>query len=61
MPVVHVHLWEGRTEAQLKEIIEGITDVFVKMGSKPDSVKVILHDIPKTHWGAGGKPASENS
>ena len=31
MPVVQVHLWEGRTEEQIKEIIEGITEVFVKM------------------------------
>ena len=60
MPVVQVHLWEGRTEEQIKEIIEGITNVFVKMGSKPDAVKVLLQEYPKNRWGAGGKPASES-
>jgi len=60
MPVVQVHLWEGRTEEQIKEIIEKITEVFVKMGSKPESVRVLVQDYPKTHWGMSGKPASEN-
>lgn len=59
MPIVHVDLWEGRTEEQIKEIIEGITDVFVKMGSKPESVRVLVQEYPKTHWGTKGKPASE--
>ncbi len=59
MPVVHVHLWEGRTDEQIKELIAGITDVFVKQGSKPESVRVICHSIPKKHWGMNGKPASE--
>jgi len=49
MPVVQVHLWESRTEEQVKEIIEGITAVFVKMGSKPESVRVLVQDYPKTH------------
>ncbi|MBY9000357.1 MAG: tautomerase family protein [Candidatus Heimdallarchaeota archaeon] len=60
MPVIQVHLWEGRTDRQIKEIIEGITDVFVKMGSKPESVSVLVQDYPKTHWGKNGKPASES-
>ena len=59
MPVVQVHLWEGRTEEQIKEIIAGITNVFVKMGSKPESVKVLIQDYPKTHLRMNGKPASE--
>ena len=59
MPVVQVHLWEGRTEEQIKEIIAGITNVFVEMGSKPESVRVLVQDYPKTHWGMNGKPASE--
>ncbi len=59
MPVVQVHLWEGRTEEQIKEIISGITNVFLKMGSKPESVKVLVQDYLKTHWGMNGKPALE--
>ena len=59
MPVVQVQMWEGRSEEQVKEIIAGITDIFVKQGSKPESVRVIISEYPKTRWGMGGKPASE--
>ncbi|MHA1200381.1 MAG: tautomerase family protein [Candidatus Heimdallarchaeaceae archaeon] len=59
MPVVQVQMWEGRTEEQIKEIIAGITDIFVKQGSKPGSVRVIISEYPKSRWGMGGKPASE--
>lgn len=59
MPIVQVQMWEGRTNEQIKEIIAGITEVFVKQGTKPESVRVIIQEFPKTHWGMGGKPASE--
>ncbi len=32
MPVVHVHIWKGISEERIKEIIEGITNVFVDIG-----------------------------
>lgn len=59
MPIIHVYMWEGRTDEQVKEIIQGMTDVFVKMGVSPKSVSVLVHSLPKTHWGKEGKPSSE--
>ena len=58
MPVVHVYLWDGRTNDQIEEIIEGITDVFVKMGTSAQATRVLVHELPKTHWGKGGKPST---
>ena len=60
MPVVEVKMWKGRTEEQIKEIITGITDIFVKQGTKPESVRVLIQEYPKDRWGMGGKQASEN-
>ena len=60
MPVVHVHLWKGFSEERIKELIEGITNVFVKTGIPTQAVEVIIHEIPKTHWGIDGKPATES-
>ena len=60
MPVVHVHIWKGISEEKIKEIIEGITKVFVDMGIPHQAVEVIIHEIPKTHWGIEGKPATES-
>ncbi|MFX0125464.1 MAG: 4-oxalocrotonate tautomerase family protein [Candidatus Hodarchaeota archaeon] len=60
MPVVHVHIWKGISEERIKEIIEGITNVFVKTGIPAQAVEVIIHEIPKAHWGIDGKPATES-
>ncbi len=32
-----------------------ITKVFVDMDVPADAISVIVHEIPKEHWGAGGK------
>ena len=60
MPVIHVHIWKGFSEERIKEIIEGITNVFVKTGIPAQAVEVIIHEIPKAHWGIEGKPATES-
>ena len=59
MPVVHVNMWKGTSEEAIKKIIAGITQVFVDMGIPAQAVEVIVHEIPKAHWGIGGKPATE--
>jgi len=59
MPVVHVNVWEGFGEEKVKTVIEGITKVFVNLDIPEQAVEVIVHEIPKSHWGIGGEPASE--
>ena len=59
MPIVHVNFWEGVGEKQVKKMIRGITDVIVDLGVPEHAVEVLVHEIPKTHWGIGGEPASE--
>lgn len=59
MPVVTVEMWAGRTIAQKKQLVEGITAAFTKIGVSPDAVHVILKDNPKHNWATGGKLISE--
>ncbi|MFX0029393.1 MAG: 4-oxalocrotonate tautomerase family protein [Candidatus Hermodarchaeota archaeon] len=59
MPVVHVNMWKGVSEEIVKKIISGITNVFVDMGIPARAVEVLVHEVPKAHWGIGGKPATE--
>ena len=61
MPVVIVEMWEGRTVEQKKQLVEGITSVFVKIGTPPEVLHIILKDNPKYNWATGGKLASEKS
>ena len=59
MPVVTVEMWSGRTIEQKKQLVEGITSPFVKIGTPAEAVQVIINDIPKHNWSTGGKLASE--
>jgi 4-oxalocrotonate tautomerase len=59
MPIVHVYLWTGRSAAEKKQVIEGITKVLAGIRIPPEAVDVVLHDVPKENWGVGGTPASE--
>jgi len=60
MPVVTVEMWEGRTVEQKKQLVEGITSAFVKIGIPPEAVHIIIKDNPKHNWASGGKLASES-
>lgn len=40
-------------------MIGGITKAIADVGIPAHAVEVIVHEIPKTHWGIGGEPASE--
>lgn len=60
MPVVHVNMWKGIPQEKINQIIAGITKVFVDMGIPAQAVEVIIHEIPKAHWGIEGKPATES-
>jgi 4-oxalocrotonate tautomerase len=58
MPVIHVNVWEGFGQEKAKSTIQGVTKVFVDLGIPSQAVEVIVHEIPKSHWGIGGEPAS---
>ncbi len=59
MPIIHVNVWEGFGEERVKIVIQEITKVFVDLGIPEPAVEIIVHEIPKSHWGIGGEPASE--
>ncbi len=59
MPVVIVEMWEGRTIEQKKQLVEGITSSFVRIGVPQQAVHVVIKDNPKHNWAIGGKLASE--
>lgn len=59
MPVVIVEMWEGRTVEQKEKLIKGITKAFEEIGTKAESLHIIMHDVPKSSWGSKGLPASK--
>jgi len=62
MPTIRVEMFEGRTPEQKKNLVKAITQAVVdSLGSKPESVDVILFDIKKTEWATGGELWSEKT
>ena len=59
MPIVEVKMWKGTSKEAVEKIISGITKVLVDLGIPERAIDVIVEEIPKTHWGIGGKPSSE--
>jgi 4-oxalocrotonate tautomerase len=59
MPSVDVKMWKGTSVDAVEKIITGITKVFVELGIPKQAVEVIVFEVPKTHWGIGGSPASK--
>ncbi len=62
MPTLRVDLMEGRTIEQKKALVEALTRAVCEtLGSKPESVDVLLYDIKKHDWATGGVLWSEKS
>ena len=60
MPLIQVNMLEGRPPEKVKELIKNITDtVSETLGAPKQSVRVLVTEMPKTHWGIAGVPASE--
>jgi 4-oxalocrotonate tautomerase len=59
MPVIHASVWKDFGEEKSEKVIKGITRVFSDLGVPQEAVDVIVHEVPMTHWGIGGQPASK--
>lgn len=60
MPVVHIHMYKGRTKEQKKELVRRIAKDFEEVVHvKPDSLHILFQDIDKEDWGTRGTLASD--
>ena len=58
MPIVQVNMIEGRSDEQKEAVIAEITEALYRAIEAPkESVRVIIYEIPKQHFGIGGKTA----
>ena len=60
MPIIHVHMFEGRTVDQKRKMVVAMTEAVVKsLDVKPEAVRIIMHDIPRHNIAVAGVLASE--
>lgn len=57
--MIVVNMWPGRDENAKRRIAEGITKVFEEEGVPRDVIEVIMNEVPKQNWAAGGKLHSD--
>ena len=56
MPVIFAHILEGRSDETKRAYIRALTEVSVKyLKCRPESVSIVLTDMPFTHYARGGK------
>jgi 4-oxalocrotonate tautomerase len=62
MPLIQVSLREGRTPEQLRALISALTTAAIEsIGAPKETVRVIVTEIPPTHWAAGDVTLEERS
>jgi len=56
MPIVHVHMLEGKTVEQKRRLVKLVTKAFVEsLGVKAEEVTIQIVDLPSHNVSVGGK------
>jgi len=56
VPAIHVEMFEGRTLEQKRAFVEAVTRVTCEtLGTKPETVDIIITDISRENWATAGK------
>ncbi|KFX71773.1 4-oxalocrotonate tautomerase [Pseudomonas taeanensis MS-3] len=56
MPLLQVSIVEGRSPELKEQLIRDLTTTVVEtLAVKPESVRVLIQELPKTHWGTAGQ------
>ena len=62
MPYVSITLAEGRTPEVLRALIHEVTLAVERSGTAPrENVRVVLHEVPSTHFAAGDVTLAEGA
>ena len=62
MPLVEVTLVQGRTPQQLRALLHELHGAVVRsIGAPAQSVRVLIQEVPATHWAAGDVTIAERS
>lgn len=60
MPLVEITLVEGRTPEQIRRLLGATTDaVATSVGAPKESIRVVVREVPATHWAAGDVTIAE--
>ena len=56
MPIIQIQIIEGRKQEQIQNLILDVTEAVAKnLDIDVGRVRVLVNEIPSSHWGVGGK------
>ena len=62
MPLIQVTLVEGRSPEQLRALISSLTAAVTEsIGAPKEAIRVVLNEVPDTHWAAGDVTIAERN
>lgn len=60
MPIAVIHIMEGRSEEKKEMLIAEVSDAIARSLDAPlESVRVLIDEMPKQHFGIGGASAKK--
>jgi len=60
MPTLHLEMHPGRTPEQKRAFVTEVTRVVVEtLVCPPESVDVVITEVPREHWAKAGKLLSD--
>ena len=62
MPIVEITLAEGRPPEKIRALITAVTEaVSASIDAPKVNVRVVIREVPKTHWAAGDVTLAERA
>ncbi|RKQ32661.1 4-oxalocrotonate tautomerase [Oceanobacillus halophilus] len=60
MPLVNIQIMEGRSQEKINALMKNVTEtVSESLDAPKQNVRVIVTEVPKTHWAIGGTSAKD--
>ena len=60
MPLIEVTIAEGRSADQIRSMMHQVhTAVLRTIDTRPEFIRVIVREVPRTHWATGDRTLSE--
>lgn len=62
MPLVEITLAQGRSPEQIRALLADVhAAVHRAIGAPEANIRVVVREVPATHWSAGGKTLAERT
>ncbi|GLU46152.1 tautomerase family protein [Nocardiopsis ansamitocini] len=60
MPQIDITLSEGRSPEQIRDLIHEVhASVLRTVNTRPEYIRVVVHEVPRTHWATGDVTLAE--